>query len=62
MLWIISTIASTFAAYIMAESRNRDVRWAIVGGLVFGWFCPLYYLIFVRKPKAFEVDTFNPEK
>ena len=57
MGYILVTLAATVCAYIMAENRGRDVRWAIVGGLMFGWFSPLYYLIFVRKPAKVEIQT-----
>ena len=44
-------IASIVVAYLMAEKQGRDVRWAVVGGILFGWFAPLYYLI---TKKSFE--------
>jgi len=38
-------VAAILVAYLMAEKRGRDPRWAIVGGLLFGWFACLYYLV-----------------
>lgn len=35
-------------SYKMAEKRGLDTTYAIVGGLIFGWLCPLYYLLFRR--------------
>lgn len=38
-------------SYKMAEKRELDTTYAIVGGLIFGWLAPLYYLIFRRMKK-----------
>lgn len=45
MYWVVYTIAWTVLAVYMAEKRGRSTVLAFVGGLAFGIFCPLYYLI-----------------
>ena len=49
MFWLIIWACAIATAYLMAEKQGRDVRWAVIGGLLFGWFSPLYYLL--TKPK-----------
>lgn len=51
MATFIVWVCAALVGYRMAESRDRDPFWGVIGGLMFGWFCPLYYLIFIRKPK-----------
>ena len=38
-------------SYKMAERRELDTTYAVVGGLVFGWLTPLYYILFKRIKK-----------
>lgn len=55
LLW---AIAWALCAYLIAEKRGYDKRWAVVGGLIFGPFASLYYLIrgskalTLREPKT----------
>ena len=49
MVYLILWACAVAVSYLMAESQGRDVRWAVVGGLLFGWFAPLYYLITKKK-------------
>jgi len=41
---------AVIVSYQMAEKRGLNTSYAIIGGLIFGWLAPLYYLIF-RKMK-----------
>jgi len=43
--------SAVYVAYMMAEKRGLNTSYAIVGGLIFGWLAPLYYLIFRRVGK-----------
>ena len=49
-VWMVIWGCSIAVAYLMAEKQERDVRYAIIGGLLFGWFCPLYYLLTKKAP------------
>lgn len=57
MGYVAIQLAAIITAYVMAEKRGRDVRYAVVGGLLFGWLAPLYYLIVGKKVKAVELDN-----
>lgn len=45
MTTVIVWIAFAILAYAMAEKRGRNPKLAIVGGLLFGVFAAIYYLI-----------------
>lgn len=45
LFWLAIWFSAVYASHLMAEKRARDKRWAIIGGLLFGWCTPLYYLI-----------------
>lgn len=49
MVWFMIWMCAVAASYLMAENQGRDVRWAVIGGLMFGWFAPLYYLVTKSK-------------
>ena len=49
MFWLIVWACAVAVSYLMAENQKRDVRWAVVGGIMFGWLCPLYYLVTKKK-------------
>ncbi len=59
-IWLAIWAGAIFASSLMAEKRERDKRWAIVGGLLFGWFTPLYYLI-VGDSKQLKEEKFAKE-
>ena len=40
--------SAVFVSHKMAEKRELDTSYAIVGGILFGWLTPLYYIIFRR--------------
>lgn len=44
LMYITWTAAWTVLAHYMAKRRGRNTSLAIVGGLMFGVFCPIYYL------------------
>lgn len=48
MIYLLLWVASIVVAYKMAEKRGLDTTYAIIGGLLFGWLCPLFYLLFRR--------------
>lgn len=52
MMWIVIWVASIFVSYMMAKKRNRSPELAIVGGVLFGWFSCLYYLLAGDKKTA----------
>ena len=54
-LGLVVWFCSIAVAYKMAKKRGRDTNYAIIGGLLFGWLCPLYYLIVGRKKEKVEV-------
>lgn len=60
-MWFVIWICAIVVAYLLAEKQGRDVRWAVVGGLLFGWFAPLYYVVtktsFENKKKLEELLT-----
>lgn len=43
--------SAIYVSYMMAEKRGLNTSYAIVGGILFGWFTPLYYLIFKKIGK-----------
>lgn len=43
--------AAIYTSYIMAKDRGRKTEWAIIGGILFGWFTPLYYLLKGKTPE-----------
>lgn len=60
MLWFVIWMCAIAVAYMMAQKQGRETGWAIVGGLLFGWFCPLYYLLtkstWERSKKVDELE------